>query len=280
MVLKKTNVLMVAAVALLCACVLLLAGCSGNAPKKEQAPAAPVAAKQADAPQYKLQTKGKLTIATSPDFPPFENLVDGKYVGFDIEIGKAIAKKLNLEPEFVNLQFDAILPAIASGTKADLGISGFTSNPERAKQVDFSQSYYTDDLAIGVMKSSPITKDTAKDALNKKDVKIAVQSGTSGETYVKEHFPQATLVPYGNSNDCFAAMNSGQVTAVCTNSAVVEKMLSDAYKDAKIVSKIATGEEYAVAVSKSNPELTKAVNEALKSMKADGTTETLLKKYL
>ena len=57
-------------------------------------------------------------------------------------------------------------------------------------------------------------------------------------------------------------------------------MLSDAYKDAKIVSKIATGEEYAVAVSKSNPELTKAVNEALKSMKADGTTETLLKKFL
>ncbi|QKF07820.1 amino acid ABC transporter substrate-binding protein [Berryella wangjianweii] len=264
---------MVAAVCLVG--VVGLAGCSqgGSADKAADA------GKDAAAP-YTLQTPGTLTIATSPDFPPFENLVNGEYVGLDIEVGKAIAKKLGLEPKFVSLQFDAILPAISAGTKADVGISGFTVDPEREKQVDFSTPYYTDDLSVAVLKSSSITSDNADAELNKEGVKIAVQSGTSGESYVKEHYPNATVVPYGNSNDCFAAMEAAQVNAVCTNYAVVGKMLSEAYTDAQVVKSVPTGEDYAVAASKDNPELTKAVNNALKELKADGTIDALLKQYL
>ena len=116
--------------------------------------------------------------------------------------------------------------------------------------------------------------------LNKAGVIIAVQSGTTGETYCRENFPNATIQPYGNSTDSFAAMQAGQATAVCTNAAVVKKMLSEAYSDAQVVIEVATGEEYAVAVNKDNPELTKAINEAIKKLQDDGTVEKLAAKWL
>jgi polar amino acid transport system substrate-binding protein len=227
-----------------------------------------------------LVTEGKLTIATSPDYPPFENLENGEYVGLDIEIAKAVAAELGLEPEFKTLQFDAIIPAIAAGGQADMGISGFSVDPERAKEIDFSSSYYIDDQAIAVMKGGEITADNADEALNAEGVKIAVQSGTTGEAYVQENFPNATAQPYGNSTDAFAAMQSGQAVAVCTNKAVVDKMLADAYQDAEVVKSIATGEEYAIVVSKDNPALTEAINAALAKLQGDGTIDQLIGQFM
>lgn len=257
------------------ACALALVGCSSSgSSSKSQASSSQAAA------SYTLQKEGTLTIATSPDFPPFENMENGQYVGLDIEIGKAVADKLGLTPEFKTIQFDGILPAIAAGGQADCGISGFTIDPERAKTVDFTDSYYIDDQAIAVMKSSSITEDGVDAQLNNANITIAVQSGTSGEEYVQENYPNATCKAYGNSTDAFAAMQAGQADAVCTNKAVVDKMLADAYQDAHVVKNIATGEEYAIAVSKDNPQLTAAINQALKELKDDGTIDSLIKQYL
>ncbi len=273
---KKYLVLAAAAVMV---AALALVGCSsgGSASSESSSGDASASAAAAD---MTLITEGKLTIATSPDYPPFENLENGEYVGLDIEIAKAIAESMGLEPEFKTLQFDAIIPAIAAGGQADIGISGFSVDPERAKEIDFTDSYYIDDQAIAVVKGGEITADNADEALNVEGVKIAVQSGTTGEAYVQENFPNATAQPYGNSTDAFAAMQSGQAVAVCTNKAVVDKMLAEAYQDAEVVKSIATGEEYAIVVSKDNPALTAAVNEALLTLKSSGTIDQLIEQYM
>ena len=229
---------------------------------------------------YTLVSEGKLTIATSPDYPPFENLEGDEAVGLDIDIAQAIADELGLELEVKSLQFDGILTAIAAGGQADIGISGITVDPDRAKQVDFTETYYIDDQAIAAMKGGTVNKDNAAEELNKEGVVIAVQSGTSGEAYCQENFPNATVQPYGNSTDAFAAMRAGQADYVCTNYAVVSKMLADAYQDAEIVLPVATGEEYAIAVSKDNPALLEAVNAAIEKLKADGTIDDLTNKWL
>lgn len=279
---KKKWLALVAAGAL--ATALALVGCaSGNSGSGSASGSASASASGSASAStvMKLVKEGKLLIATSPDFPPFENLENGEMVGFDIEIGKAVAEKLGLEPEFVSLQFDSILTAVAAGTQADVGISGLTVDPERAKTVDFSDSYYVDDLSVAAMKNNAdITADNADEALNKEGVVIAVQSGTSGETYVKENYPKATVQPYGNSTDAFAALQSGQANAVCTNKAVVERMLANAYADAQVVKSIATGEEYAVAVAQENKALTAAINKALEELQADGTIDALVAKYM
>lgn len=257
------------------AAVLALAGCTSS----QGASGSSSSAASTDG-DYGLVKEGTLTIATSPDFPPFENMENGEYVGLDIEIGKAVAEKLGLTPEFKTLQFDAIIPAIAGGGQADMGISGFSVDPERAKQVDFTESYYIDDQAIAVMKGSSVTSGNVTEALNSSDMVIAVQSGSTGESYVQENFPNAKVQAFGNSTDCFAAMQSGNANAVCTNKAVVEQMLKDAYTDAEVVKAVATGEEYAAVISKDNPALTAAVNKALAELKSDGTIDSLVKQYL
>lgn len=279
---KKKWLALVAAGAL--AAALALVGCaSGNSGSGSASGSASASASgsASASTEMKLVKEGKLLIATSPDFPPFENLENGEMVGLDIEIGKAVAEKLGLEPEFVSLQFDSILTAVAAGTQADVGISGLTVDPERAKTVDFSDSYYVDDLSVAAMKNNAdITADNADEALNKEGIVIAVQSGSSGETYVKENYPKATVQPYGNSTDAFAALQSGQANAVCTNKAVVERMLANAYTDAQVVKSIATGEEYAVAVAQENKALTAAINKALEELQADGTIDALVAKYM
>ena len=255
-----------------------------SAPADTSAAAAPAAvetsAPAAAADEIKLIAPGTLTVFTSADYPPFENLEGDEFVGLDMDLIKAIGAKLGLEVKIENQNFDSIITAVAGGKSCDVGISGFSVDPERAQTIDFSDPYYTDDQAVAVMKGGDITADNAADELNKEGVRIAVQSGTTGETYVEEHFPKAEAVPYTNSTDCFAYMQSGQVNAVCTNMAVVNRMLEGTYSDAEVVLTEATGEDYAIVISKDNPALTAAINGALAELKAEGALDQMLEQWL
>lgn len=259
-----------------------LAGCGSTGGNKAATTSAAsgAAATSVDVSDLGLVADGKLTVGTSPDFPPFENMENGEYVGLDIELSQKLAEKLGLEVEFKTLQFDAIVPAVAAGGQVDLGISGITIEPEREEQVNFSSSYYVDDQCIVTMKSNTAVTADDQSALNKQGVVIAVQSGTTGESYAQENFPNATTQPYGNATDCFAAMQAGQAQAVVTNKAVGGKMVQEAYTDAQVIKEIATGEEYAAAVNKDNAALLDAVNGAIKALEDDGTLESLVQKYL
>jgi polar amino acid transport system substrate-binding protein len=263
--------------ACLIALTFALFGCSSNNSQTESTQSTSSNNASSD---YKLIEEGTLTVASSLDYPPFENLENGQAVGLDIDIANEIANELGLTVQVKNLQFDTILAGIAAGGQADIGISGFTVDPERQKTVDFSTSYYTDDLAVAAPKGGDVNKNNAAEKLNQKGVIIAVQSGTSGEDYCKENYPNATIQPFGNSTDAFAAMAAGQANYVCTNYAVVQKMLKTSYSDAEVVLPIATGEEYAIAISKDNPELLKAVNNAIDKLKNSGKIEELTTKWL
>ena len=272
------RVIGVVATAAALVCALGLAGC-GSAGDEGSASDEGSAVEEATY-DYDLITDGVLTVATSPDYPPFENLEDGEYVGLDIDIATAVAEKLGLEVEFTTLQFDGIITAIAAGGQADMAISGFTVDEERAETIDFTDSYYTDDQAIAAMQGSGVTADTVADELDQEGVVIAVQSGTTGESYCQENFPNAETSAYGNSTDAFAAMQSGQADYVCTNLAVVEAMLEDAYSDAEIIQSIATGEDYAMVVSQDNPGLTEAINAALAELVEEGVIDELIEEWL
>lgn len=285
---KARKYLVLAAMAVMVAALALVGCSSGSGSASSSASSTGSASSDAvssesasaEATTVELITPGTLTILTSPDYPPFESLDGDEYVGLDIEIAKAVAEKMGYTPEFKTLQFDGIIPAVAAGGQGDIGISGFTVDPDRAKQIDFTTTYYIDDQAIAVMNDSDITEADADEMLNAEGTIIAVQSGTTGEAYVQENFPNATVQPYGNSTDAFAAMQSGQANAVCTNLAVVESMIQTAYQDAHIVKTVATGEEYAIVVSQDNPALTEQINKALAELEADGTIDRLVQQYM
>ena len=222
-------------------------------------------------------TDGTITFATSPDYPPFENLENGEYVGLDMDLGRAIAEEMGLECEYTNIDFDGIIPAIVAGGQADAGLSGISITPEREEQVDFSDPYYVDNQAVAVMNTNTdLTEDNAAEALNSPDVTIAVQSGSTGADFAAENYPNANIVAFPNFTDAFAAVAAGQANAVCGNSAVVNQMLSGAYTDLHVILTSATGEEYAIAVSKDNPELLDAINDAIDSLEESGKIDEMI----
>ena len=221
----------------------------------------------------------KITVATSPDYPPFENLVDGEIVGFEPDLWNAIAQEAGLDFEWKQMQFDAIEPAISAG-EVTLGISGFSITPEREKNYLFSDSYFTDDVAVASMSNNKnITESNAKAELNKSGVIIAVQTGTTGETFAKENFSNATVKGYGNSTDCFAAVQAGKADAVCTNLSVVSEMLKESYSNEHIVYKEASDEEYGFLMASDNTQLQEKINDALKTLESNGKLDEIKSKW-
>lgn len=229
---------------------------------------------------YTLVNEGKLTIGTSAEYEPFEYMEDGEYKGFDLELAAAIADDLGLDLQIENVDFDTIVPGVASGTKYDAGFAAITATPEREEEVDFTDSYYMDDQAIVTMvENTDITGDNYADALNVEGVKIAVQSGSTAEAFAKENFPNATLVPFKNATDCFAAVQSDQAVALVTNRSVAAQLVATSFSNEQVIKQISTGEEYSVAVNKDNAALKDAINESIAKLTEDGTVDELMEKY-
>lgn len=223
---------------------------------------------------------GKLTVVTSAEYEPFEYMENKEYKGFDIDFARALADKLGLELQIENTDFDAIVTGVASGTKYDMGIAAITATPEREKEVDFTDSYYMDDQAIVTKKgNTAVTADNYSDELNKPEATLIVQSGSTAEAFAKENFPNATIKPYKNATDCFAALDSDQGTAVITNRSVAAQMVAGQFSGQQVIKQISTGEEYSIAVAKDNPVLKDKVNKALKELTDDGTVDSLMSKY-
>lgn len=256
---------------------LALAGCNGGEQAADDTASTDEGTDDTAADgEMTLVTEGAITFGVSPDYPPFENLENGEHVGLDMDLGRAVAEQLGLECVYNDQDFDSIIPGVVAGT-IDAGLSGISITPEREEQVVFSDPYYVDNQAVATMSdNADITEDNAADTLNTADVTIAVQSGSTGADFAAENFPNATQLPFPQFTDAFAAVNSGQADAVCGNAAVVNQMLAGAYTDMHTVLTSATGEEYAIAVSKDNPALLDAINGALKTLTDDGTIDQLI----
>ena len=244
-----------------------LAGCGGQT--------ADTAADDSADGDLGLVTEGSLTFAVSPDYPPFENLVDGEYVGLDMDLGRAVAEQLGLECVYTNIDFDGIVPAIVAGGQADAGLSGISITPDREDEVNFTTPYYIDNQAV-LSSNTDVTEENAAEVLNTAEMTIAVQSGSTGADFAAENFPNAEQLAFPQFTDAFAAVSAGQANAVCGNLAVVEQMLAGAYTDQHVVLTSATGEEYAICVNKDNQALLDAINDALATLQEDGTIDELI----
>lgn len=225
---------------------------------------------------YTLINDGKLTVAASLDFPPFENLNGDVPEGFAVDIMNALAAELDLECEYLpSTKFDTIIPLIQTGGKADVGVSSFTVNDERLEQVDFTDTYCDVNQSITVLKDSGVTEVSQLEGK-----KIGAQSGTTGYEWASENVKDAQVVAFDEMTAVFAALQSGQIDAVAVDQPVANYYVKNAYTDCEVIVTIPTGEQYAMAVSKDNPELTAALNRALQAVRDNGTYADLEAKWL
>ena len=250
---------------------LALAGCGSS---KSGASAADASA---DAASYTLVEDGKIIVASDLANPPLDYVENNENKGFEVELMGAIADKLGLTCEYLPaMKFDAIIPLIKQGGKADVGVSNFTITDERKAEIDFTDAYL--DSNQGVVTRSDSEKDNAE-ALNAADVKIACQSGTTGETWAQENLPKATIVSLDDPVQAVTGVSTGLYDAAAADLPVMSYLCSQSFTDCKVAIEVPTGEQYGIVVSKDNPGLTKAINEALSELEADGTVKELQVKW-
>lgn len=220
--------------------------------------------------------EGKLIMGTNAEFPPFEITDDeGNVIGFDADMAAEIAKDLGLELKIENMPFDSIVAAVQSNG-IDVGIAGMTVKPERLASVDFSDIYYQAKQVVIVKEGSTIT-----DYETLKGVTIGVQEGTTGQFTAEEYTAIEKISAYKKALDAIMDLQGGKVDCVIVDNHTANALLNSIADDTLTVLDIEFPmEDYAIAVSKNNPELLAAINETLKRIKTDGTYDALVEKWL
>ena len=228
--------------------------------------------------EYTLVKEGTLIVASDLDFEPLDFVENGKPQGLDVDLSNEIAKRLGLECEYLPPQdFDSIIPMIKQGGKADIGNSAFTIRDDRAKEIDFTDPYLDSNLGITVRSDSEAK---TEEALNNPNITIAVQSGTTGEFWARENLPNAQIVPLTQPTVCMTGVSTGQYDAFCADLPVIGHQCEVSFTDCEVCIEIPTGEQYGIVVSKDNPGLTEAINNALAGIIEDGTMASLKSKWL
>ena len=260
---------------------LALTACGGSSSTASSAAASSVAssaaasseAASAAATELTTVEAGKLTMATNAAFPPYEMTTDaGEFEGIDIETAQAIADKLGLELQIDDMDFDAALLSVQQG-KADIVMAGVTVTDERKAVMDFSDSYATGIQSIIVPEGSDIA--SPDDLAGKK---IGTQRGTTGYIYCSDDFGDESVVAYDDGLTAVQALNNGQVDAVVIDNAPAKEFVA-ANPGLVILDTSYAEEDYAIGVAKGSS-LKDAVDAALEELKADGTLQSIVDKYI
>ena len=218
-----------------------------------------------------------LTMGTNASFPPYEYYEDGKVVGIDADIAAAIAEKLGMDLDIVDMDFKAIIPAVTEG-KIDFGMAGMTVTEERLQSVNFSDTYAIGIQAIIVKEDSEITsyEDLAKEGAS---WKIGVQDSTTGDIYCTDEFGEDRVSKYAVGADAVEALKTGKVDCVIIDNEPAKAYVA-ANEGLKILDSAYAEEEYAICVNLENTELLDKINTALQELIEDGTVANIIAKYI
>lgn len=222
------------------------------------------------------QKSAVLKVGTEPSFAPFEfqDEKSKEYVGFDMDLIRALAKQMGTEIQIQSMGFDALIPALEANT-IDVAISGMTINEERAKKVNFSKPYYKSGLAI-IVKSDNNTIKSFNDLEGKN---IAVQIGTSSASEARK-LKNAKIREFNTPPETFMELKAGGVDAVINDKPVNDYYIKQAGSaDAKQVGEPLTSEDYGIAVAKKNTELAAKLDKALEELKKSGEYDKIYEKW-
>jgi len=232
-----------------------------------------------------IKEAGVLYMYTNAEFQPYEYLgAGGEIVGVDVEIGKAIAKKLGVELKIENAQFDGIVASIASG-KGDVAITGLTITEERKQEIDFSVPYVDSVQYLIVPEDSKIkvVEDLAK-------LRVGAQTGTTGEMLVSDEIKKGVLkdskaeaVQYNSAPLAMEDLKSGRIDAVIIDEQVAKQIVAQNkgyvanpcnYKSGDPMT-----EQYGVGIQKGNEDFLRIIDEVVTGLVSDGKIPEWIKQY-
>lgn len=222
-----------------------------------------------------VKKAGVITMATSPDFPPFENLDGTEVVGIEVDVMKLVAKELGVELKIEQMDFDSVLPGVQAG-KFDVGVSGISVTPAREKNTLFTDPYCLAAQAIVVMEDSAIK--TKADLEGKK---ISVQTATTAEEYCMGEGYDVSA--FAANSDAETALTTGKVDAWVIDDLTAAEMVKEynatAEKKLVILEEAMTTEPYAFAFAFGSEDLVEEINGILAKLVKDGTVKGIFDKF-
>ena len=251
-----------------------------SAAPESEAPASEAPASEAPASEepaadgeFTTIVEGKLTMSTNAQFPPYEMTTDdGGFEGIDVEIATAIAEKLGLELDILDMDFDSALLAVQQG-KSDIVMAGVTVNEDRLLVMDFTDSYATGVQVVIVKEGSDVTMDNMGEGL------IGTQRGTTGNIYCTDDYGEEHVVAYDDGFTAVQALMNGQVDCVVIDNAPAQEFVKNNAGLAILDTEYAV-EDYAIGLNKGNTALLDAINGALAELISDGTVQSIVDKYI
>lgn len=245
-----------------------------TAQQESEAPAEEAAAPESA--EMETVTEGVLTVATSPDFAPYEFYAIGEdgnptLAGFDMALAQYVADYLGLELEVIPMDFDGVLSELQM-KNVDLGMAGLSPDPTREDAMDFSDIYYEGGQSLVIVKANADTLNSFE-ACNKSDVSVGAQIGSIQMDLANEFSADADIVALPKVTDIISELLGGKLDAAYIETAVAESYQKN-YPDLEIVLDV----PYDVAgssigVSKGNTALLAAVNEAIAAAIEDGSMD-------
>ena len=226
-----------------------------------------------------VKQRGVLKVGVKFDNPGFGYLTPGQSEpqGFEIDIAHEIAKRVLGDPK--KIQFTQVLssnriPMVQNGD-IDMFIATATITPERLKQIDFSNVYYSAGQTLLVKSSSPIK--SYKDLGGKS---VCTAKGSTPEQTIHKLVPTAEVQTFDGYAPCFQSLQQGRTDAITTDNTILIGFRDQDPKNLKLVGGLFTFEPYGAGLAKGNDTLLKAVNDALAAMGRDGTFAKIHEKWL
>lgn len=224
-------------------------------------------------------TEGKLTVATSPDFAPYEFYAIGEdgtptLAGFDMALAQYIADYMGLELEVITVDFDGVLSELQTKS-VDLGMAGLSPDPKRENIMNFSDIYYTGGQSLVTVNANAETYNSFE-AINKPDVSVGAQTGSIQLDLANTNSPDADIISLPKVTDIIAELLAGKLDAAYIETVVAESYQKN-YPDLEIVMDVpydVAGS--AIGVSKDNDALLAAVNEAIAAAIEDGSMDAFV----
>ena len=258
----------------------LLAACSGGG-SASPSPSASAPAPSASAPAESGLTTveaGKLHMSTNAAFPPYEMVKDdGTFEGIDVEVAGAIAQTLGQELVVYDMGFDAALLAAQNG-QSDIVMAGVSVTPDRQEVMDFSDSYATGIQVVIVKEGSDVTMDNLGEKM------IGCQKATTGYLYASDTpenggYGEDHVIAYETGALAVEALKNGQVDCVIIDNEPAKAYVA-ANEGLTILETPWVEEDYAIGMKKGNTALLEAVNAAMTELKADGTFQAIVDRYI
>ncbi|MED1722217.1 transporter substrate-binding domain-containing protein [Brevibacillus parabrevis] len=227
----------------------------------------------------KIKERDKFVVGVKYDLNLFglKDPASGNVEGFDIDIAKAIAKKVLGDENKIELKevtSKTRIPMLKNG-EIDAIIATMTITEDRKKEVDFSDVYFLAGQSLLVKKDSPING--LKDL--QKGMKVLTAKGSTSAKNIRASAPDVEVLEFENYAEAFTALKAGQGDALTTDNALLYGMAKQD-PNYRVTEETFTEEPYGIAIKKGDAEFVKAVNDLLKEMKENGEYDKIYEKWI